>query len=674
MTARSSRRLGFPALVVAAASASCLSVQDFGATKEAAPPATTETPPALSPATPADGTWRWEWINPAPTGKTLHGIGGTSDSDLWVAGEGGNIAHFDGAGWDIRHVGRATTRYFSVGARSASDVWVAGTTEGQISVVHFDGRDWVDSYPFAGGAFRGFSHGAGKRLFAVVDWDILELSAAGTWEPTDTRDNGVFGPPAGVWVASSGEAWALTTGAKLLKLPAASQKWQLQGPVAGVSPQAVGLALSGAGAQACAFYTGRPSGAGGGGGFMHYDGSAWTAGPPSPELLPIDTEAHGSKSACLADGTGLFVDGDRVVSASVTVAPSARMPTDFEGERLLGALSLDGTKAYAVGSFGAFMTRASGATGWQERGPTVRKDLLGVDVGLDGTVMLVDALQPDRRAGGEVLVWQDGALARRTGKGFAPPDLPIAVTVVGKDDAWVVSDPGGRLGVTHWTGSWGVTRTLEAQVSLGGTDALAIWAPAKDDVWVTGQSHCPDLAPLPNGACSKPSSGFAWHYDGAKWASIAVDAVYRSIHGTGPGDIWFAGDGVAHWDGTTLTAVPSLKGTFAGVWSSAKDRVWLWGDRALSFDGKTSTPIKTALNAAADWTVLGIAESVAGDVFVLTKRGTGTSLLWFDPSRTRLVEQVESDRELSQIRGRGDQLWTVGAGGAALRFAPPPLR
>jgi hypothetical protein len=120
--------------------------------------------------------------------------------------------------------------------------------------------------------------------------------------------------------------------------------------------------------------------------------------------------------------------------------------------------------------------------------------------------------------------------------------------------------------------------------------------------------------------------------------------------------------------------VPSLKGSFAGVWSSAKDRVWLWGDRALSFDGQTSTPIKAALNAAADWTVLGIAESVAGDVFVLTKRGTGTSLLWFDPSRTRLVEQVEADLELSQIRGRGDQLWAVGAGGGALRFAPPPLR
>jgi hypothetical protein len=103
-------------------------------------------------------------------------------------------------------------------------------------------------------------------------------------------------------------------------------------------------------------------------------------------------------------------------------------------------------------------------------------------------------------------------------------------------------------------------------------------------------------------------------------------------------------------------------------------RVWLWGERSVLFDGQTSTPIKAALQSASDWKVDGIAESTAGDVFVLTKRGTGTSLLWFDPTRTRLVEQVTSDLPLLAIRGRGDQLWAVGEGGASLRFAPPRVR
>ena len=148
--------------------------------------------------------------------------------------------------------------------------------------MHYDGKEWIDSYPFAGGAFSGFSHGTGKRLFAVVDWDILELSADGTWASTDTHDNAVFGPPVDIWVSSSGEAWTITSGAKLMKLPAGSQKWELQSPIAGVARQAVGLAMSGAGTKACAFYTGRASGAGGGGGFMHYDGTTWKAGPSRP--------------------------------------------------------------------------------------------------------------------------------------------------------------------------------------------------------------------------------------------------------------------------------------------------------------------------------------------------------------------------------------------------------
>jgi hypothetical protein len=319
------------------------------------------------------------------------------------------------------------------------------------------------------------------------------------------------------------------------------------------------------------------------------------------------------------------------------------------------------------------MTRASGATTWAEKGPTVRKDLLAVDVGLDGAVMVIDAFQPDRSSGGDVLAWQDGALKVPKTSGLGAPSIPVQVAVVGASEAWVLAGDNSRIGVNHYlNGKWGLTRFLDN--SLNGADPIAIWAPAKDDVWVAGRQHCPDLDPLPSGKCSKPVRGFLWHGDGSTWKDMGTDTVFRSIHGTGAGDVWFAGDAVAHWDGSALAPVASLTGTFAGVWSSAAGRVWLWGDRALLFDGTTSTPIKTALNAAADWVVAGIAESTTGDVFVLTKRATGTSLLWFDASHSKLIEQVNSDLELTTIRGRGDQLWAVGAGGAALRFAPPPLR
>lgn len=654
-------------------SASCLSVQDYG---KPSLPLDSNDGGALSPpidsigkdSPTTDGTRRWEWINPAPTGKTLTAIGGTSETDVWVAGEAGTVAHFDGARWDLRYAGPPDTTYFSIGTRQSNNVWIAGRAGNQIGVVHYDGKEWTNSYPFAGSNFHLFSHGTGARLFAVVDWDVLELTE-GKWERTDTSANDVFGPPADLWVAPSGAAWMITTGAKLLHLPAGSRTWQLESPLA--PSQAVGIAISGAGSQACAFYTGRPSGAGGGAGFVHYDGTTWQAGPAATNLLAIDTEPHGSTSACLADGTGILVEGDRIVTASLSSAPSGHLPSDFPGERLYGAMSLDGSRALAVGTLGAFMERTSGTTSWNERGPTTRNDIVGVDVGLDGAVMLVDALQPDRSSGGEVLFF-DGALETRSTSGIAAPILPYGITVIDKDDAWVLSEVSGSAGVAHWTGTWGATRRLDGPSSLSGAEGLAIWAPAKDDVWITATEHCP--TPLPSGACETKVAGYAWHYEGSAWKAVAVDAPYRSIHGTGPKDVWFAGDGVAHWDGTTLTRVPSLTTTFTGVWSSAPGRVWLWGESALLFDGQTSTPIQSALGAATDWDVRGIAESDGGDLFVLTKRATGTSLLWFDASRTKLLEQVTSALELTTIRGRGYELWAVGAGGASMRFSPTKPR
>ena len=93
-----------------------------------------------------------------------------------------------------------------VPVQKKNDVWVAGESNGRIDVVHFDGNDWIESYPFSGSAFGGFSHGPGARLFAFIGWDILELSSSGTWQPTDVSANAAFGAPADLWVAASGEA------------------------------------------------------------------------------------------------------------------------------------------------------------------------------------------------------------------------------------------------------------------------------------------------------------------------------------------------------------------------------------------------------------------------------------------------------------------------------------
>lgn len=654
------------ALLLSTLATACVSVQDYSS--DAPPPGDApadETPdPALGDNAPKPvvGVPSWQWMNPAPTGKTLFGVGGTSPSDVWVAGEGGSIAHFDGTQWDARWDRRAGldptepargdgARYFAVGTHTRGDVWIAGELDGKIEVVHYDGKTWTKSYPFAGATFGGFSHGPGKRLFAIVDWDLLELEA-GKWERTDTRANGVFGPPASVWVSATGEAWTITTGAKVLRLPAGSKKWELEPPLPGVPQVAVGLAISGAGSEVCAFYTGRAT-ATGGAGYLRYDG-AWHASPMSADPLPLGADPHGTRAACLADGTGVMAyDGD-IVTASETAAPSIRSMYHFPGERLFGAWSPDGNKVFTVGSLGAFLARSSGSPDWKEQGPTRRRDLLSLDVGLDGALALADASQPDRRSGGDVLFGAGGSFAPKTSSGFSGPSIPVAVTALAADDVWALANDGSGVGVAHWTGKWSVTRMLAASTGAP-KEPLAMWAPAKDDVWVTAKDA-------------------AWHYDGARWTQVVTGATYRSIHGSGPTDVWLAGDGVAHWDGKKLERLAEPAGAFTGVWASTPGRVWLWGDRAVVFDGKTSVPIETALRASTEWTVAGVAEAASGDVFVLTKKATGTSLLWFDATRTKLLDVISSDLELTGIRGRGDKLWAFGAGGACLAFGPSTLR
>jgi hypothetical protein len=643
-------------ILLAALSAACVSTQDFP--DDQPPPAAVDQPPGDQPdgGSIGDkkpepiGTYEWQWANPSPTGRTLYAISGSAENDVWVAGEGGTVSHWNGKIWDIKHRGPDGARYFSVGAVSANEVWVAGELNGSVSVVHYDGKDWKESFPFAGSKFTGFSHGEGKRLFALVDWDIQELQSDGTWKSTDTKANDVFGAPQDLWVSSTGESWAILLGAKIMHLPAGSTTWEMVGPIAGMKSNTAGISISGAGAKVCAFYTSFAST--GVSGYLTYDGS-WHVAPTTTDVMPFVSDAHGAPSACFPDGSGLLTYGGYVVLASPTEAPGAHMADDFQGETLYAAWSPGGTKAFAVGTLGAFVTRAPGAISGAEAAPTVRKDMLAIDVALDGTVMAADSDQPDHSSGGDILFYRDGAFVTQlatTGQ-MMGPQIPIGIAAVSEGDAWILANDGSQIGVAHWkNGAFGVTRMLGG---FGGGQPLAIFAAAKDDVWITATKG-------------------AWHYDGTNWNDVAVDASYKSIHGSAPDDVWFVGDAVAHWDGKNLSRV--LPDAYDGVWSSTKGRVWLWGAKgAVLYDGKTSTPVQKVLGASAEWTTVGIAEATSGDVFVLTKRATGTSLLWFDPSHTKLVEQLSSDLELWQIRGRGNELWAIGQGGASLRFAPPTV-
>ncbi len=659
--------------------ASCLSVQDFDGAGVVPPPSAASEPPNFSAASGEPGSWRWEWVNPAPTGNGLHAINGTSDSDIWVAGEG-IVAHWNGAVWDRRRLTADGVTSFAIGVRGPKDVWIASGTNDQASVLHFDGTTWTTSYPFAGSVFGGFSHGAGNRLFAIVNAGVLELATDGVWRPSaagsSLLERGRF---VDIWVTPSNDAWGITTGAfappALFQIRAGSQAWERTGPE--LPAGTTGLSIAGAGPFGCAFYSAATPATGGrhdGLGFLLYDQTRWQTGVRAPASL-LDRPAVGATSACVRGGGGYIVGGRDIMQVSLDGEIEKGSRTELAILKH-AAWSFDGQNAYVVGDHGLFLQRpwkADRFDDWTEPGPTLRNDLRDVDVGFDGAVMAVDTLRTVVPAGGEVLAWEDRWKVKSRPASHEGPAAPIALTVLGANDAWIASDENGRVGVTHFTGRFHEPLLVRGPAGVR-EEVLAMWAPASDDVWLTGRELCPEALRSDTKPCETAQTSFAAHFDGKAWSVFVTQGVYRAIHGTRPSDVWLAGEGAAHWDGHALTPVPALKGQFTGIWAGAQGRVWLWGDAAVLYDGTTITPVEKALHAATEWKVTGIAESTAGDVFVLTARSTGTTLLRFDPSRTQLVEQLSSDLPLRTIRGRANQLWAIGDGGASLRFALPPLR
>lgn len=80
----------------------------------------------------------WCAVGGVPTQVTLSAVWGSSSADVWVAGEGGTLIHWDGAAWSTAASGTETALRALAGT-SARDVW-AGGLDG--TILHFDGSSW----------------------------------------------------------------------------------------------------------------------------------------------------------------------------------------------------------------------------------------------------------------------------------------------------------------------------------------------------------------------------------------------------------------------------------------------------------------------------------------------------------------------------------------------------
>ena len=106
------------------------STQDLGRDAPGTPPP--DSPPLLPApppeALPGDGNAAstWEWLNPAPQGNRIRGMGGSADDDVWLVGDGNTVLHWDGERWSDRHGTLRGLDLYSVWSSGPKDVWVAG--------------------------------------------------------------------------------------------------------------------------------------------------------------------------------------------------------------------------------------------------------------------------------------------------------------------------------------------------------------------------------------------------------------------------------------------------------------------------------------------------------------------------------------------------------------------
>jgi photosystem II stability/assembly factor-like uncharacterized protein len=140
---------------------------------------------------------------PTIGGVSLRAIDGVSPSDVWAAGNGGTLMHYDGVGWSFYQVEVTDLDLYGLDMTSGSTGWAVGADG---LVLGYHNGQWFNSvhltgYDLYGVAFRdgfGFVVGDHGSLFAYdgEKWEDVALPGV----TADLRD---------VAFGSDGRAWAV---------------------------------------------------------------------------------------------------------------------------------------------------------------------------------------------------------------------------------------------------------------------------------------------------------------------------------------------------------------------------------------------------------------------------------------------------------------------------------
>ncbi len=541
--------------------------------------------------------------SPLPAGATAPAaLWGSGKDDVWAVGDGAEILHFTAGAWSIAQAPVGGSKLGGVWGSGPSDVWAVGWESGDGGSVplveHWDGKAWSPSSPPAsdgGVAFEALwavwgsapddVWAAGSELlhWNGVAWSVAPPTLADLWDGVVILSLWGSGP-SDVWAVGyvnvngdaimsdpcilhwDGAAWTpMPTG---VPVPAPSAEGFVS--VWGSGPADVWVGVPGG-------FDGIPSGffhwdgalwsgvLGGAGsaiwgsrsgdvwsvgvGAQHWDGKAWAAVAVDPASRlhgswlgvwgsgPDDVWANGIDQELTQEGLAHW-NGTAWTPAATPVGQQPMPPGAVAGGGLWGSGPND---VWATAPGPGQVSHWDG-TRW------TTSVLPAGDAGTIGVLCFGGTGPSDVWAGGiyGLFHWDGQAWSASNLAASSPDSQVTGIWANSPRDAWAV---GPRL-IAHWDGTAWSEITL-----MPGMNPHGVWASGPDDVWVS-EVWEPDHG-----------SRIA-HWNGSSWSELPIgastDEWFRvgGISGTGPADVWLAGQSwglssaIFHWDGATWSRVP----------------------------------------------------------------------------------------------------------------------
>jgi hypothetical protein len=225
------------------------------------------------------GGWRWQAV-PLAQPNTLHGLWGSSDSDVWAVGNGGLILHHDGKSWSS--VPSPTKNDLNAVWGAGQDVWAVG--DAGTVLRRTGGGSWTDQGQLVPQDLNGVWTDGAELWAAGSAATLVHNNSTASAEGNDDLQAVWGSSPADIWAVGGNGAMLHHDGTSWSPLPAVTSR-----TIFGVW-----------GRSATDIFA-----AAAGGAVLRYDGSAWSR---------TDVDA-GVSFRALAGGAGpsgaLWAVGDR---------------------------------------------------------------------------------------------------------------------------------------------------------------------------------------------------------------------------------------------------------------------------------------------------------------------------------------------------------------------------